>query len=154
MTTTEAALEARRQVREYLELVEPDLRAGRLRGSSDKDVREAAATIIESHEVTPEIKAHLVNMLRNEKPWEQSCRGSRTPLRDSQIVCAVSLAIECGVNRTRGRETKSGAIRSDSACSIVSEELRALGFGLSEASVEQIWDRFKRRAAPGFLSVG
>jgi hypothetical protein len=72
-----------------------------------------------------------------------------------QIVCAIYEAMQHGLARTRSRTSKPGASRQPSASSVVAEELQALGIkGFNELSVEQIWDRFKRRAAPEFMPEG
>lgn len=153
--TVDVTERAREVVREYLSRkgVIADMRAGRLPVLDDRLVRQTVATLLEEQEeITPEIRSYMIAMLRapNEK---NPTRGTREPLRDLHIAVAVYLAKQVGLDPTSNRERKIGSDRPPSASSVVFDQLNALNMAgrLTERSIEQLWTRFKKRAAPGFM---
>jgi hypothetical protein len=79
---------------------------------------------------------YILFVLCKPDPW----RFWRDNWRDVLISLAVERAVEAGLKATRSRDQRytNGA---HSACSLVADELKALGLHLSEDAVEKIWRR-------------
>lgn len=137
MTEVADALSA---VADYLGRVKADLDVGRL--DHDQIHARLAATIIERGEVLPpadrgRVAAALRRIARRRRPAKRS--GRRNPLRDVQIVVAVSLAHQHGASLSR-----SGS----SAFSIVAEALCKFDHPMSAVNVQKIWEKHDFKLMP------
>jgi hypothetical protein len=102
----------------------------------------------------PEVRNYLIDLLFNfehairERPRQLTCGGQARPERDRVIVFAIDTVREVFRLHEKRSVASKDKDKKESACSIVFKALGLLnvGHGLTEAAVNTIWDKHKRRS--------
>jgi hypothetical protein len=106
----------------------------------------ACDSLLRKHAGVPGARELIAAALKRARPRSRKkgeLREQMNTLRDQWIAEAVALTSKDGFDVHRGGATKDHG-RRESACSIVAQALRELGFKLSEKRVEAIWDEHKK----------
>lgn len=106
----------------------------------------ACDSLLRKHAVVPGGREIITAALERACPRPRKkgeLREQINSLRDQRIAEMVAATCNKRFHAKRGSATKDHE-RRESACSIVAQALRKLGFKLSEKRVEAIWDKHKK----------
>jgi hypothetical protein len=107
----------------------------------------ACDSLLRKHAPVPRAREAITAVLERARPRPRKkgeLREQMNSLRDQRIAEVVALTCKDGFYVSRGSATKDRE-RRESACSIVAQALRELGFKrLGEKRVKAIWDKHKK----------
>jgi hypothetical protein len=113
---------------------------------ADFIVQEVAQNLLGDSLYLKDLDRELAR-LHAKRPPQKRGRRRQTEMRDLTIATAIAaVAHGAGFSPTRSHATHHPAAHS--ACSIIQAELAEIGVGMSERTVEGIWERHKNLFAP------